>query len=721
MTDPIAIESPQANINRVRFAGRDFFTFVDDIVSRIQLLFVTEFDDFVATGTGQMLIDIVAWAGETLSFYIDRNATESYLATARVRKSINRLARQNGYKPFGAVAAAVDLEVTLSAVQTFDVPVPEGFQFRGPNDLIFESVEDVTFPAGEGPTSVPRSIGVREGVTREEVFTADGTKNLTFRLSPGEGKFVGEGTVTVTVAGATWTESKVITFDKTDQYELDLTGSPPLIRFGDGQAGNVPANGDEIRVVYVAVSGRSGQVTAGTITDVVSPLVVAATIIELNITNPLASTAGDNEEGIDSVRANAAGWFSAREVAVTAPDYRNLSQAFSDAIAGTVAVAQAFVATSADDDFALQLILDNIRDITGDLKSDVQAATAQITSDSASLEVSRAAAASAVTDMDPSAVLASSTAARNAATSAQDRLVQIGVDGVDIQDEVVTGKANLAAIPSGGSDALTTATRALLDGSFDLINAEAVAIVADGSSAEANLSTILSQLNSIDSDGSDISADRTAALAELNTTMPPLIASIDAQVVVIDARVSTGFETSIETELDAVFDHVDSFLAEDCQANLVQVPILTRDVDGFLQAPPIALTQGLQTYLDERNDVTHVVNVVSGASRLVLADIVGTIGITEGFVQATVLANVNKAIEDLLRVREFGADLRLSDIYSSVVPDKTSGQGGIDGVSYANFQITGDPVYLDANGDLIVGKTLVITKGSITLTGVTAP
>lgn len=720
MSDPIQIESPQANINRVRFAGHDFFTFVDDIVSRIQVLFVTEFNDFVSTGTGQMLIDIVSWSAETLSFYIDRNAAESYLATARVRKSINRLARQNGYKPYGALAASVDMSVTLEEVQAFDVPLPEGFQFQGPNGLIFEAVEEVIFPTGEGPTSSPRTVGAREGVTREEVFAADGSKNLTFRLNPGDGKSVGDGTVTVTVAGAPWVESKVITFDKTDQYELDLTSVPPLIRFGDAQAGNVPAIGDEVRIVYVAVSGRGGLVNEGTIDDVVAPLVVATAIIGLSVTNPLASSAGDDEESTESVRANAPGWFSAREVAVTAPDYRNLSQAFSDAIAGTVSVAQAFVATSADDDFTLQLLLDNIRTITGGVASSVQASTAQISLDTAALEASRVAGSAAVTDISTAGISGASATARSASTAAQDNLVQIGVDGVDIQGEVTAGKAVLAAM-SVGADSLSAPTKAVLDGHFDIINAEAVSITSDGSSTEGSIDAILSQLNAIDSEALIIDVDRADALTELDTNMAPLIVSIDAQVVLIDAAVATGFETAVETELQAIFDHVDGFLSEDCQANLVQIPILTRDVNGFLQAPSIALIQSLQTYLRERNDVTHVVEVVSGdPNNLVLADIVGVVGIVKGAVHATVVANVNKAIEDLLRVREFDVDLRLSDIYSIVVPDQISGQGGIAGVKYANFEITGDAAFLDVDGDLIVGRTRVITRGTISLTGVTA-
>ena len=112
--------------------------------------------------------------------------------------------------------------------------------------------------------------------------------------------------------------------------------------------------------------------------------------------------------------------------------------------------------------------------------------------------------------------------------------------------------------------------------------------------------------------------------------------------------------------------------------------------------------------------------MVSGGPYLVAATILGTIGVIEGFVEATVLSNVRKAIDDLLRVRPFGKNLRLSDIYSAVVPDPSTGRSGVEGVRHAVFEITGDINFLDADGNLIITRKEVITKNSVTLTAVVA-
>ena len=376
MADPIAIESPQALINRARYAGKDFFTFVDDLIARIQIQFVTEFNDFVVSGTGQMLIDIVAWAAETLSFYMDRQATESYIATARTRKALNRLARNIGYKPSAAVSSVSDITGLLDSIWPFDVTVPVGFQFKGPNSLVFEATEEVVFPAGEGPLSPARTIATREGVTKTETFVSNGAKNQTFRLNPGEGKSIAAGTELVTVDGAAWTDSEIITFDQTDQYELSENDEPPLLRFGDGVAGNIPLSGASIVIQYVATSGAGGLVISNTIDDVVSPLVVAFQSIDLTVTNGDPSSGGSDQEGLESIRANAPNWFKARDVAVTRGDYEGLSNAYSDPIAGSVAVSQAFVARSADEDLTLRILLSNIRAISEPLSANVQAETA---------------------------------------------------------------------------------------------------------------------------------------------------------------------------------------------------------------------------------------------------------------------------------------------------------------------------------------------------------
>jgi hypothetical protein len=706
MTEPLEIESPQANINRARFAGKDFFTFIDDLIARIQLNFVTEFNDFVSSGTGQMLIDIVSWACETLSFYIDRQAAESYIQTARLRRSLVRLCRQIGYKMSPAVSASVDLEVTLTEIRAFNVTVPIGFKFTGPNSLIYEATEAVTFPAGEGPLSTPRTIATSEGITRVEKFKSDGSKNQTFRLNPADGKWVAEGTVSLTAAGAPWAESVFITYDPTDQYEVDYNLTPPVARFGDAVAGNIPATGADIVITYVETSGGDGLVLRGTITGVESPLVVAFTDIGLNITNPDPSGGGAPPESLESARRNAPLYFAARNVAVVRADYVSLSQAYTDPVAGSVAVAQAFVALGAEDDLTLQELLNNIRAIVNPLAAQIQGYVDDARDDLSDISDLRDNAEAENTNVGTALVDIGT-----ASATAKLRTEDAQGESIKIEGDVAAALAVVAAWPAG-------ATR-IEDPELTVINEYLNDINTKAGNAKGHGDSALNELIDIDNSTSDGDTAQVQIASDL-TTMSTYITSLGGELDNIEAGIGTGFETSIETELQAIYDHVDGFLSSDCKSNLVQVPILAYDVDGFYTAPPLALMRSLESYLRARKEVTQSVEVVSGAPYLVGAVITGTIGIVEGYVQATVLSNVRKAIEDLLRGRVFGDSLRKSDLYTSIQPDPKTGVGGIAGVNYANLEITGPAAFLNANGNLVISREYVVTLGLLTLTAETA-
>lgn len=707
MTEPIQLESPQALINRARFASKDFFTFVDDLLARIQANFVTAFNDFISSDVGLMLIDVVSWASESISFYIDRQAAESYLETARTRRAVNRLARQLGYKMVPAVAASVDLEINLKRVWPFDVVIPIGFQFQGPNDLIFEAVEAVTFPAGEGPTSPSRTVSCREGVTVIESFRSDGTRNQRFALSPGSGKYVAQDTVSVTVAAATWLESEFITYDQTDQYEVDFNNEPPLLRFGDGVAGNIPVTGADIVAEYIATTGQGGLVTSGTIEDVVSPLVVMFQTIPLTITNPEPSSGGANREELTETKRRVPFFFKARGVAVTQEDYIGLSQAYSDPTAGTVAVAQAFVALGAEDDLTLATLLDNIRVITNALATSVTAETASIEASRATIETARDDAESANSDVGTAlgTIATASAAARVGVTDSKSEIVTL-------EGEAAALSAFVAGLPSAAPSQLDTSERTSINNLITSIQTQA-------SAAKGDANTALGELTNVDNAQADASTAQGDVATELTAMVAPL-AQIATDVADIDALMSSSFETAIETELQAIYDHVDGFLSTSCQANLVQVPIATKDVDGFLVAPSAALVRSLNSYLNARKEVTQVVEVISGGPFLVAADILGTIGVLEGYVQATVLSQVRAAVDDLLRDRVFGESLRLSDIYTSIAPDPLKGTGGVVGVKYAVFEIVGPAGKIDPDGNLIILTSEVITKGTVTISGETA-
>jgi hypothetical protein len=369
----MAVSTQVESLNRVRYGGLDFDTHFDDLRARTQVQFAEDFNDFVLSSLGIMLMDIVAYGLDSLSFYLDRRATDAYIDTARTRKAVARLSRQLGYKMGAAVSSSVDVQVAIQnpSGYAFSVPIPKGFQFKGPEDLIFETAEQATFDPLSGPNDL-KTIPCYEGQTITENFVSNGLANQSFELRrvPSD-KFVVQGTVQVVVNGSDWTESDFISFDKTNQFEVGYNDDPPTVRFGDGVAGNIPDAAAPIVVIYVAARGKAGQISNGTITDVVNPLVVNFTTIALNITNPLAPEGGDDPEAIAKVKVLAGRVFKSRQVAVTRSDYQALSGAFADPLYGRVAAAQAISSRSASQDIFLQNCIADIKSLIAPVKDAV--------------------------------------------------------------------------------------------------------------------------------------------------------------------------------------------------------------------------------------------------------------------------------------------------------------------------------------------------------------
>lgn len=697
------------SLNRARYAGLDFDTHNDDLLARLQVKYAADFNDFSISSLGIMLLDLTAYGLDTLSFYLDRRATDTYLATARTRKSVARTSRQLGYKMGGAVASSVDLEVTVNEVFAFDVPVPAGFQFDGPDGLIFEAAEEVVFTVAEQGIGNPKSIPCYEGETITESFVSDGAPSQVFELQRvPDDKFVVQGTVESVVDGASWDVVDLLEYGKTDQFEVGFNDVPSTIRFGDGIAGNIPTAGASIEVTYVASRGKAGQVASGTITREATDLVVAFTKIPLTITNPEGSSGGDDRESLSSAKAFAPLVWKSAGKAVTDEDYAGLAGSYADSLFGRVAVAKAISSRSSGGDLTVQNhltdILNGVTALNAALVASVDAITTALNSaDQALIDVAGDFASIA---SEMGTIEARATSARTQARTIKNRVGEAVVDAADIQDHVTAG---LADGTLGGKDTY-----------FNLINNEAINITVAASAVQTASDAIVDDmgatLTSVEVVGTDLTTSETllnAASLEIVTLASAGLA-VRTEAGSIDTE-NSDLEDVVSTAIDEINAHLDRILASDCKANLVTVPILARDAGGFYTAPSTGLIDSLQTHLDARKEVTQSVAVTSGEKYLVPAIITARVGVFRNYSLSVIKTAVIAAIEGVLRDRKFGVALHESDLDDVILE--------IEGVAFVNARISGhltatgtSITRLDADGNLIIPNSEVITRGSITVT-----
>jgi hypothetical protein len=83
-------------INRVKFIAEDFGTYRDEADAYFAANYPEDFNNAIATNLGNAMLDQLAFAMQSLSFLVNRRASEMFLATARLNKSITKLARMVG-------------------------------------------------------------------------------------------------------------------------------------------------------------------------------------------------------------------------------------------------------------------------------------------------------------------------------------------------------------------------------------------------------------------------------------------------------------------------------------------------------------------------------------------------------------------------------------------------------------------------------------------------
>src|SRR3990172_7665346 len=142
----MALNNTLQELRRATYLGKDFDTYVAELTQFVKQKFGDKtFSDFSESDLGIMFLELVAFANSTLSFYLDVQAGESYLDTAKLRNSVVRLTRNIGFKMTGAVPSTASLQVSLQTPKDFDVLIKAGTELTSKPGLFFETVSDVLF------------------------------------------------------------------------------------------------------------------------------------------------------------------------------------------------------------------------------------------------------------------------------------------------------------------------------------------------------------------------------------------------------------------------------------------------------------------------------------------------------------------------------------------------------------------------------------------------
>jgi hypothetical protein len=318
-------------VPQVDYTSRDFLSISSDMKSLIPN-FAPQWTSRDSSDFGIVLVELFAYMGDLLNYYVDRAANESFISTATQRDTVLRLANLLNYTP-NDIAPATG-SVTLSNRDTAAQTVKAGSLFSTSadgtgNQIIFSLDADVTLAGMSGTTPTTASGAVTQGliITDQLIGVSDGSAYQTFQI-PNPGVVTG-GTVTVKVGNVTYSKVPYV-IDYNSQapvFSISTNGSGySTVEFGDGTSGRIPPAGSNIYVTYryTDTAGSLGNISANTLTTVISDG-DGVPLNNITVTNASAFSGGRDAESTDSIRINAPLALRTINRAVSLKDYAQLA------------------------------------------------------------------------------------------------------------------------------------------------------------------------------------------------------------------------------------------------------------------------------------------------------------------------------------------------------------------------------------------------------------
>lgn len=331
------------------YTNRDYASIREDLLSRASET-IPEWTSREATDFGMVFVDLWAYLGDTLHYYLDRVAQEAFLETATQRSSVLALASLLDYKAQGVSNATAIIFINPSdSICTDEAPVliPRNTRFVGKSpydnsDVIFLSQAPIAINVSG--TSVPNYVtysksggNIRVPLTEGEVYTESYTSinGSNQQIILNQPNVVGRS-ITVTVnegpGGSSVSYSQIerlIDATGTDLvYSTRITSDDyTILTFGNNANGKVPTTNSVITVTYRTSRGAEGNVSANTITDFESldSSIGAGYDGLVIIPNTVKAFGGANPESIEILRKNITSSFRSQDRAVSLTDYQDLT------------------------------------------------------------------------------------------------------------------------------------------------------------------------------------------------------------------------------------------------------------------------------------------------------------------------------------------------------------------------------------------------------------
>ena len=143
-------QSSKQKVN-INYLSKDFDSIKRDLIDYLRRYYPDEYQDFNEASGGMAIIELLAYLGDTMSFYIDRQVNEGFIDRAIEPKNIFSLAQNLGYRPKFARPAVTNLSISavfddaISSSTLFSVKKGSKVVTNFEPAVQFETLEDADF------------------------------------------------------------------------------------------------------------------------------------------------------------------------------------------------------------------------------------------------------------------------------------------------------------------------------------------------------------------------------------------------------------------------------------------------------------------------------------------------------------------------------------------------------------------------------------------------
>ena len=155
----------------VKYLNKDFSQIRNNLIEFSKQYYPNTYQDFNESSPGMMFIEMAAYVGDVMSYYVDSQFKESLLGYSEELRTLYPIAQTFGYKPRLTSPSKVKLEVfqlvpakgTASSIDPdydYALNIPVGARIESSNGTTFRTIQDCNFKYNT--TSSPRKVDIFE-------------------------------------------------------------------------------------------------------------------------------------------------------------------------------------------------------------------------------------------------------------------------------------------------------------------------------------------------------------------------------------------------------------------------------------------------------------------------------------------------------------------------------------------------------------------------------